>query len=91
MRDINRLFSLFLERLQDRALFFDKVRLGLKRNPSLMAWDVAGAKAQAAEAAAEEAAAALLAELDLEERELHVDNEQKGKKRNGKKKRRKRK
>ena len=91
MRDVNRLFNLFLERLEDRVMFFNVVLLGLKRDPDLMAGDKARAKAKATEAAAEEAAAALLAELDLEERELHVDNEQKGKKRNGKKKRRKRK
>ena len=91
MRDMNRLFNLFLERLQDRALFFDKVRLGLRRNPDLMARDKARDKKKAAEAAAEEAAAALLAELDLEEKELNAGNKQKVQKRNGKKKRKKRK
>ena len=65
MRDMNRLFNLFLERLEDRVLFFNLVLLGLKRNPG----PIIRAQAKAAEAAAEEAAISLLGDLDLEEME----------------------
>ena len=66
MRDVNRLFNLFLERLEDRVMFFNVVLLGLKRDPG----PIIRAQAKAAEAAAEEGAAiALLGELDLEEME----------------------
>ena len=68
MRDVNRFFNLFLERLEDRVMFFNVVLLGLKRNPD----PIIRAQAKAAEAAAEEAAIALLGELDLEEMECNA-------------------
>jgi hypothetical protein len=68
MRDVNRLFNLFLERLEDRVMFFNVVLLGLKRDPG----PIIRAQAKAAEAAAEEAAIALLGELDLEEMECNA-------------------
>jgi hypothetical protein len=70
MRDVNRLFNLFLERLEDRVMFFNVVLLGLKRNPD----PIIRAQAKADEVAAEEAAIALLGvgELDLEEMECNA-------------------
>ena len=52
MRDVNRLFNLFLERLEDRVMFFNVVFLGLRRNPGT----IIRAQAKAAKAVAEEAA-----------------------------------